>query len=120
MVAATLLDLKAARLLPSGKSRTRRISPFWKLETCCSRACFSTAHTSRWPAWPIRWTTPASASLAASPSNRSSRRCFRSLIGLGAEQFAAMAALAMAPKEAEHVDLGHLHVPKVSVREQAP
>jgi segregation and condensation protein A len=25
----------------------------------------------------------------------------------------------MAPKEAEHVGLGHLHVPKVSVREQA-
>lgn len=41
------------------------------------------------------------------------------LIGVTAEQFAGIAAQAMTAKEEPHVNLGHLHVPKVSVREQA-
>lgn len=42
------------------------------------------------------------------------------LIGLGLEEFAALAARAMAPPPApEQVGLGHIHAPAVSVREQA-
>ena len=41
------------------------------------------------------------------------------LIGLGPEQFAAMAARALAPKPIEEVAVGHLHLQRVSVREQA-
>lgn len=35
------------------------------------------------------------------------------------DDFAAIAALAMAPRELPHVGLGHLHAPLVSIREQA-
>ena len=41
------------------------------------------------------------------------------LFGIGPEQFAALAARALAPKPADIVGVEHLHVPLVSVREQA-
>ncbi len=42
------------------------------------------------------------------------------LIGLGLEEFAAVAARALAPKpEPEQIGLAHIHAPAVSVREQA-
>ena len=41
------------------------------------------------------------------------------LIEIGADQFAALAARALAPKPIEQVSESHLHVQRVSVREQA-
>jgi segregation and condensation protein A len=42
------------------------------------------------------------------------------LIGLGLQEFAGLAARALAPKaEPETIGLGHIHAPAVSVREQA-
>ena len=41
------------------------------------------------------------------------------LLGLGPDQFAALAARALAPRAPEEVSISHLHAPKVSVREQA-
>ena len=41
------------------------------------------------------------------------------LIGLGLDQFAAMAARALAPKPVEEVSVAHIHMQRVSVREQA-
>ncbi len=41
------------------------------------------------------------------------------LIGLGPDQFAALAARALAPKEPPSVSITHLHAPQVDVREQA-
>ncbi|MEP7089320.1 MAG: segregation/condensation protein A, partial [Nocardioidaceae bacterium] len=41
------------------------------------------------------------------------------LIGLGLEEFAALAARALEPKPVEELSLAHLHAPTVSVREQA-
>jgi segregation and condensation protein A len=41
------------------------------------------------------------------------------LIGLGLDDFAALAAKALAPKPVEEVSFEHLHAPTVSVREQA-
>ncbi len=41
------------------------------------------------------------------------------LIGLGLEEFAALAGRAMEPKPAAELTLAHLHAPTVSVREQA-
>ena len=38
---------------------------------------------------------------------------------LSADDFAALALLAMTPKEIPHVGLDHLHAPLVSIREQA-
>ena len=40
------------------------------------------------------------------------------LIGIGLEQFAALAAKAMAPKPELELSLQHIHAPTVSVREQ--
>ena len=41
------------------------------------------------------------------------------VLGVDAERFAAIAALALRPRLVPQVGLDHLHVPKVSVREQA-
>jgi segregation and condensation protein A len=41
------------------------------------------------------------------------------LIGIGPEQFAAMAARALAPKPVAEVSIAHIHMQRVSVREQA-
>ena len=41
------------------------------------------------------------------------------LIGIGLEQFAALAAKALAPKPTLEISLQHIHAPTVSVREQA-
>jgi len=41
------------------------------------------------------------------------------LIGLGLDQFAALAAKALAPKPTNEVSVSHLHLQRVSVREQA-
>jgi segregation and condensation protein A len=41
------------------------------------------------------------------------------LIGLGLDEFAALAAKAMAPKPALELSLSHIHAPTVSVKEQA-
>ena len=121
VVAATLLDLKAARLLPSGEIEDEEdLALLEARDLLFARLLQYRAYKQV-------------AGLLADQMDSASKRIPRSvtlepqfaallpevLIGLGAEQFAAMAALAMAPKEAEHVGLGHLHVPKVSVREQA-
>ena len=49
LVASTLLDLKSARLLPQGESRTRRTSRCSRRATCSSPGCCSTARSSRSP-----------------------------------------------------------------------
>ena len=41
------------------------------------------------------------------------------LIGLGLEEFAALAAKAMEPKPVHELSLAHIHAPTVSVQEQA-
>ena len=41
------------------------------------------------------------------------------LIGLGPDQFAALAARALAPKPVQEVSTAHIHVQRVSVRDQA-
>jgi segregation and condensation protein A len=41
------------------------------------------------------------------------------LLGLGPEEFAALAARAFAPKPVPYLSIEHLHTPAVSVREQA-
>ena len=54
LVAATLLDLKAARLIPSGEVEDRRTWHCWRLEICCSRGCCSIAPSSASPAISLR------------------------------------------------------------------
>lgn len=121
VVAATLLDLKAARLLPSGEVEDEEdLALLEARDLLFARLLQYRAYKEV-------------AALLAQQMDSASKRLPRTvslepqfaallpevLIGIGLDQFAAMAAAALAPKSEEQVGLGHLHVPKVSVREQA-
>lgn len=121
VVAATLLDLKAARLLPSGEVEDEEdLALLEARDLLFARLLQYRAYKEV-------------AALIAQQMETASKRLPRTvslepqfaallpevLIGIGLDQFAALAATALAPKSQEQVGLGHLHVPKVSVREQA-
>lgn len=121
VVAATLLDLKAARLLPSGEVEDEEdLALLEARDLLFARLLQYRAYKEV-------------AALIAQQMETASKRLPRTvslepqfaallpevLIGIGLDQFASLAAAALAPKTQEQVGLGHLHVPKVSVREQA-
>jgi segregation and condensation protein A len=120
-VAATLLDLKAARLLPSGEvedeedlalleardllfARLLQYRAFKEVAALFA-VSMGTAHRR------VPRTVGLEAHFAALLPEV--------LLGLGPDQFAALAAKALAPKPINEIGIGHIHVQKVSVREQA-
>jgi segregation and condensation protein A len=121
VVAATLLDLKAARLLPSGEVEDdedlalleardllfARLLQYraYKQVAALFAAAFE-AEGRRFPR-----TVALEARLAALLPEV--------LLGLGPTEFAALAARVLAPRPTPAVSTSHLHVPTVSVREQA-
>lgn len=121
VVAATLLDLKAARLLPSGEVEDEDDLALLEARDLLFARLLQ-----------YRAFKEVAAILAAKMS-LASRQVPRSvgmephfaallpevLIGLSPEQFAAMAARALAPKPVPEVSIAHVHVQRVSVREQA-
>jgi segregation and condensation protein A len=121
VVAATLLDLKAARLLPSGEvedpedlalleardllfARLLQYRAFKAVARHLATTLDDQAR--RFPR-----------DVALEP--RFARLVPDVVLSLTPEAFAALAARALAPKQAEVVSLAHLHAPAVSVREQA-
>lgn len=121
VVAATLLDLKAARLLPSGEVEDpedlalleARDLLFARLLQYRAFKQLAAAFAERLRAQSRR--APRTAGLDPE---------FTELlpditIAVTPERFAQIAARAMAPKEADVLSLAHLHAPVVSVREQA-
>ncbi len=120
LVAATLLDLKAARLLPQGDvedeedlalleardllfARLLQYKAFKQVA-----AVFGTrldGESKRHPR-------------AVGLEERFANLLPEVLIGIGLEQFATLAAKAMEPKPVLEVSLQHIHAPTVSVREQ--
>lgn len=77
VVAATLLDLKAARLLPSGEVDDLEDLALLRRATCCSRGCCSTGPTSRRRRCsPNSRRRPCSAIRARSASKTTSRNCY--------------------------------------------
>ena len=121
VVAATLLDLKAARLLPSGEvedeedlalleardllfARLLQYRAFKEVAALFAES-MGTAHRR------VPRTVGLEAHFAALLPEV--------LLGLGPDQFAALAAKALAPKPVAEVGIGHIHVQRVSVREQA-
>ena len=121
VVAATLLDLKAARLLPSGEVEDEedlalleaRDLLFARLlqyrafkEVAAIFAERMAAASKRFPR--VVSLEPQFATLLPEV-----------LIGLGPDAFAALAAKALAPKPVDEVSISHVHVQRVSVREQA-
>ena len=121
VVAATLLDLKAARLLPSGEVEDdedlalleARDLLFARLLQYRAYKQAAAVFAGRFDAENRRFPRvvaldPALAALLPEV-----------LLGLGPTEFAALAARALAPKPTPAVSTSHLHIPTVSVREQA-
>jgi segregation and condensation protein A len=121
LVASTLLDLKAARLLPQGDvedeedlalleardllfARLLQYKAFKQVAGVLERRLADESR--RYPR-------------AVGLEERFATLLPEVLIGIGLEQFAGLAARALEPKPAPEVSLGHIHAPAVSVREQA-
>jgi segregation and condensation protein A len=121
VVAATLLDLKAARLLPSGEveddedlalleardllfARLLQYRAYKHVAAVFAATFEAEAH--RYPR-----------TVALEP--RLAALLPEVLLGLGPGEFAALASRALTPRPAPAVSTAHLHIPTVSVREQA-
>ncbi len=121
LVAATLLDLKAARLLPQGDiedeedlalleardllfARLMQYRAFKQVATVLEKRLASESR--RHPR-------------AVGLEERFAGLLPEVLIGIGLDQFARIAARALEPKPILEVSLHHIHAAKVSVREQA-
>ncbi|MFC5730966.1 MULTISPECIES: segregation and condensation protein A [Nocardioides] len=121
LIASTLLDLKAARLLPQGDvedeedlalleardllfARLLQYKAYKQVATVLERRL--QAESRRYPR-------------AVGLEDRFAGLLPEVLIGIGLEQFAALAAKAMQPKPELELSLHHIHAPTVSVREQA-
>jgi segregation and condensation protein A len=121
VVAATLLDLKAARLLPSGEVEDEEdLALLEARDLLFARLLQYRAYKE-------------AAAVLAQRLTEESRRYPRTvglderfvgllpevLLGLGPVEFAALAARTLAPRAVPTVPMAHLHAPLVSVREQA-
>jgi segregation and condensation protein A len=121
VVAATLLDLKAARLLPAGEVDDEEDLALLEARDLLfarllqyraykeAAAIFAARMTDQGRRFPRRVPMePGFADLLPEV-----------LLGLTPAQFAAVAAAALAPRPAPVVSTAHLHVPRTTVREQA-
>jgi segregation and condensation protein A len=121
LVAATLLDLKAARLLPQGDvedeedlalleardllfARLLQYKAYKQIAGVLEQRL--SAESRRFPR-------------AVGLEERFATMLPEVLIGIGLEQFAGLAAKALEPKPELELSLHHIHAPAVSVREQA-
>lgn len=121
VVAATLLDLKAARLLPRGEVEDEEdLALLEARDLLFARILQYRAYKEI----TVLFTQMMGTASKSFPRTVGLEPQFAELLpevllGIGPDQFAAMAALALAPKPIEEVGLGHIHVQRVSVREQA-
>ncbi|MGN6783204.1 MAG: segregation and condensation protein A [Marmoricola sp.] len=121
VVASTLLDLKAARLLPQGDVEDEedlalleaRDLLFARLLQYRAFKQVARVLEGRLEAEALRH--PRSVGLEP----RYAGLLPEVLIGLGLQEFAQLAARALQPKPEPELALGHIHAPAVSVREQA-
>jgi segregation and condensation protein A len=121
VVAATLLDLKAARLLPSGEVEDEEDLALLEARDLLFARLLQYRAYKEVSALFAQRIASASRSF---PRTVGLEPHFAAmlpdvLIGLGPDQFAAMAARALAPKPVQEVSTAHIHVQRVSVREQA-
>ena len=121
VVAATLLDLKAARLLPSAEVEDEedlalleaRDLLFARLLQYRAYKLAAEAIATRMKAESLR--RPRAVGLEP----RFAGLLPEVLLGLGPREFALLAARALAPRPVPTVSIAHVHAPRVSVREQA-
>jgi segregation and condensation protein A len=121
VVAATLLDLKAARLLPSAEIEDEEDLALLEARDLLFARLLQyraykqvAAHFARLEAEAAR-RHPRAVGLEP----RFAAAMPEVLLGIGPERFAELAASAMTPKPPPVVGLDHVHAPRVSVREHA-
>ncbi|HNM84477.1 MAG TPA: segregation/condensation protein A [Mycobacterium sp.] len=121
LVAATLLDLKAARLLPAGQVDDEEDLALLEVRDLLFARLLqyrAFKHVA------LMFAELEAAALQSYPRSVSLEDRFGELlpevmIGVDAQAFAQIAAAAMTPRPVPTVGTGHLHHPKVSVPEQA-
>ena len=121
LVAATLLDLKAARLIPSGEVEDPEDLALLEARDLLFARLLAYRAFKEVASW-VGATLVAEARRA--PRTAGLEPQFARLLPeveltISPEAFAALAARAMAPRPAEVVSLAHIHAPAVSVTEQA-
>ena len=121
VVAATLLDLKTARLLPQGDVEDEEdLALLEARDLLFARLLQYKAF--KQVAGVLQGRLAAEARRhprAVGLEERYAGLLPEVLIGIGLDAFAALAARALAPKPVQELSLHHIHAPTVSVREQA-
>ena len=121
LVAATLLDLKAARLLPSGEVEDEEdLALLEARDLLFARLLQYRAYKEVAGIFAARMAVAARRFPRRVPLEpRFAELLPEVLLGLGPAEFARLAALALTPKPAPKVDTQHIHSPVVSVADQA-
>lgn len=121
VVAATLLDMKVAGLLPQGELVDAEAVALLEARDLLFARLLQYRAFKEVSAWFSRCLQREdSRHVRAVRLEEKHRRQTPELVwSLSADDFAALALLAFAPKEIPHVGLDHLHAPLVSIREQA-
>lgn len=121
VVAATLLDMKVAGLLPQGELVDAESVALLEARDLLFARLLQYRAFKEVSAWFARCLDrEGKRHTRAVRLDEKHRRAVPELVWtLSPEDFAAIAMLAFAPKEIPHVGLDHLHAPLVSIREQA-
>lgn len=121
VVAATLLDLKAARLLPTGSVEDDEDLALLEARDLLFARLLQYRAFKEVSAWFSRCLQREDRRHARAVRLEEKHRTQTPELvwSLSVDDFAALALLAFAPKEIPHVGLDHLHAPLVSIREQA-
>ena len=121
VVAATLLDLKAARLLPSGEVEDEEDLALLEARDLLFARLLQYRAYKQAAAWLASRLVEEAKRVprAVGLDEQFAGLLPEVLLGLGPTEFALLAAQTLTPKPTPLVGLGHLHVPRVSVREQA-
>src|SRR5581483_10809425 len=121
VVAATLLDLKAARLLPSGEVEDEEdLALLEARDLLFARLLQYRAYKEVAAVFAARMAVASRMFPRRVPLEPRFASLFPEvLLGLGPNELARIASLALAPKAPPKVSTDHIHSPVISVREQA-
>ncbi len=121
VVAATLLDLKAARLLPSGEVEDEEdLALLEARDLLFARLLQYRAYKEAAAVFAGRMAAAARRFPRRVPLEpRFAELLPEVLFAIGPQEFAALAARALAPKAPPVVSVDHIHAPFISIREQA-
>jgi segregation and condensation protein A len=120
VVAATLLDLKVARLLPSAEADEEDLALLEARDLLFARLLQYRAYKDVVSVMRVLMDSASQRFPRLVPLEERYVGLMPEVqLGVTPAEFAELAARAMAPRPAPVVDIGHLHAPVVSVREQA-